>query len=383
MKIVIAMDSFKGSMTSMEAGLAAKEGIHQVRPDTEVVVRPLADGGEGTMEALTEGLGGRMCSVNVSDPLGRMVLAKYGLAEMPETGERTAIIEMAQAAGLTLLTEEERNPYKTTTCGVGEMIRDAIVHGCRDFIVGIGGSATNDGGIGMLRSLGYCFLDKDGIELTGGAESLDKVYEISDANILPELSQCRFRIACDVENPLCGPNGATYIYAPQKGLAAGDCAKVDAAMISYADVAERFSKKACRNIPGAGAAGGMGFACLNFLGGELIRGAELVMQVTRIEDDMEGADIFVTGEGKLDGQSVMGKAPMLAAQRAKKHGCRVYVFAGQTARDAQQCLENDVDEIYAITPEGMKTETAMEKEVALRNMTETAYRVFTDKGECV
>ena len=324
-----------------------------------------------------------MRSVKVSDPLGRVILAQYSIVSEPKTGIKTAVIEMAQAAGLTLLSEKERNPYITTTYGVGEMIVDAIGRGCRNFIIGIGGSATNDGGMGMLQALGYRFLDKGGRELTGGAESLGKVYEISDKNRLQELSVCQFRIACDVENPLCGPNGATYVYAPQKGLDAGECAKVDAAMASYADVSERFGKKACRNIPGAGAAGGMGFACLNFLDGELVRGAELVMQVTRIEDDMEEADIFITGEGRMDAQTAMGKAPMLAAQRAKQHGCRVYVFAGQMAHGAEKCLENGVDEIYAITPEGMSMEIAMKKEIARKNMAEMVSRVFNVKGDMI
>ncbi len=372
MKVVIAMDSFKGSLTSMEAGKAAKEGVLAAMPDAEVIVRPLADGGEGTMEALAQGLGGAMVSVQVSDPLGRKIMAKY--AEInAETGEKTAIIEMAQAAGLTLLAEEERDPYKTTTYGVGEMICDALERGCRDFLVGIGGSATNDGGMGMLRALGYRFYDESGIEIPEdmrGVQALLHVRNICAKQAKKELKECTFRVACDVTNPLCGESGATYVYGPQKGLAEGNLKNTDAAMNSYADAVERHTGNDNRNIPGAGAAGGMGFAFVSMLGGKLMPGAELVMQVTGLEKYLENADIFMTGEGRIDGQTSMGKAPMMAAKLAKEVNakCRVLAFAGQVDAGTEQSIANGFDVVCAITPKAMLAEQAMRKENAVMNM---------------
>ncbi len=376
MKIVIAMDSFKGSMTSMEAGNAAKEGILKVMPNAKVVVKPLADGGEGTVEALLQGLGGEKVTVQVSDPLGRKTLANY--AEIISgNGEKTAVIEMAQAAGLTLLAEEERNPYKTTTYGVGEMICDAIDKGCRNFLIGIGGSATNDGGIGMLRALGYCFLDESRHEIKS-PEDLGKIEQIYRKNTRKELGECTFRIACDVTNPLCGENGATYIYGPQKGLADANLKERDKAMNSYAEAVAKFAKKDCRDIPGAGAAGGVGFAFVSMLGAKLIPGAELVMQVTGVEEELKEADLFLTGEGRIDTQTAMGKAPMAAAQKAKyiNQNCRTIAFAGQIVPGAEKCVEKGMDEIHAITPEGMTKEQAMQKETAKKNMTGTVERAL-------
>ncbi len=374
MKVVIAMDSFKGSLTSMEAGNAAAEGVRKVLPDAEIVVKPLADGGEGTMEALAEGVGGEMISVQVSDPIGRKIVANY--AEVTTEGEqKTAVIEMAQAAGLTLLTEEERNPAKTTTYGVGELINHAIDRGCRDFLIGIGGSATNDGGMGMLRALGYRFYDESGMEIpedVRGAQALLHVRNICAKQTKKELKECTFRVACDVTNSLCGENGATYIYGPQKGLAKGDLESADAAMNAYADEVARFTGKDCRNHPGAGAAGGMGFAFVSMLDAKLIPGAELVMQATGLESSLCDADLFLTGEGRMDAQTAMGKAPMTAAKLAKRVNpkCRVFAFAGQVLPGAEICKEKGMDEIFAITPEGMDIEKAMQKDTAKENMTE-------------
>lgn len=389
MKIVIAMDSFKGSMTSMEAGNAAKEGVLSAIPEAQVIVRPLADGGEGTMEALAEGLGGETILVKVNDPLGRKVEAKYAIYSA-KTGEKTAIIEMAQAAGLTLLTEQERNPYKATTYGVGEMICDAIDRGCRNFLIGIGGSATNDGGMGMLRALGYRFFDKKGLELlvnsqemvvAGSARALGCVKRICALGARKELAECTFRVACDVTNPLCGENGATCIYGPQKGLAMRECAEMDAAMASFADAVTQFAGKDYRDVPGAGAAGGMGFAFVSMLGGKLVPGAQLVMQATKMEDDLKKAGLFLTGEGRMDGQTVQGKAPMMAAALAKQMNpeCRTMVFAGQIISGAEKVMAYGIDEMYAITPEGMDEKQAMEKFIARKNMSCAVQKVMAKK----
>ena len=364
MKVVIAMDSFKGSLTSADAGNAAKEGVLATIPDADVVVRPLADGGEGMTEAIAQGLGGEMVSVKVSNPVGQKTDAVYVI--LPDAG--TAVIEMARAAGLPLLTKEQRDPLQTTTYGVGEMILDAIKKGCHNFLIGIGGSATNDGGMGMLTALGYRFLDKDKKQLPGIGASLGEVKFIDVSAVTAQLSACNFKIACDVDNPLCGKQGATYVFAPQKGLRAEECRNVDAAMANYAEVVERCTGKSCRNIPGAGGAGGMGFAFVSFLGGELLPGADLVMELTGLETYIRDADIFITGEGRLDRQSAMGKAPVRAARLAKKHGCKVYAFAGQVTEDAKTCLAGDIDAMYAISGPGIPAEEAMQKETATQNM---------------
>ena len=256
MKTVIAIDSFKGSMTSMEAGNAAAAGVKAVFPDAEIVVRPLADGGEGTVEALTTGMGGRMETALVSDPLGRKISASYGILEK----NKTAVIEMAAAAGLPLLSKEERNPLHTTTYGVGELIRDAIRKGCRHFIVGIGGSATNDGGVGMLSALGFEFLDKSGQPVRNGAAGLADLAEIRSGHVLPVLKECTFRVACDVENSLCGELGCSSVFGPQKGADEKSIRQMDQWLFSYAQLTKEHFLQADENCPGAGAAGGLGFA---------------------------------------------------------------------------------------------------------------------------
>ena len=239
MKITVAIDSLKGSLASMEAGNAAKGGILRVYPEAEVFVRPLADGGEGTVDALTEGLGGRIRTISVSDPLGRPLQADYGILTSPGQGEPLAVIEMAAASGLPLLAAAERNPLRTTTYGVGELILDAIRQGCRRFLIGIGGSATNDGGLGMLSALGYQFLKEDGTPVSPGAAGLSELSSIRTGSVLPELSACSFRIACDVTNPLCGPNGCSAVYGPQKGASREDIVNMDRWMQAYAVLTAR------------------------------------------------------------------------------------------------------------------------------------------------
>ena len=259
MKFTIAIDSFKGSLSTFEAGKAASEGVKRVYPDAVTVISPIADGGEGTTEAIVSALGGEMHSITVSDPLGRPVKASYGY--IPEA--KTAVIEMSAAAGITLVSELERDPMKTSTYGVGEMILDAIKGGCRKFVIGIGGSATNDGGTGMLAALGFEFLKKDGSPIALGAKGLSELYEIRNGNVLPELSECSFRVACDVTNPLCGDNGCSAIYGPQKGAKAEDIPVMDGWLASYAQLTKKVFPDADAEYPGAGAAGGMGFAFLS------------------------------------------------------------------------------------------------------------------------
>ena len=271
MKVVVAMDSLKGSLTSLEAGNAVKEGILRAMPETEVVVKPLADGGEGTLDALIEGEKGTRVTLSVTGPMGGQTECDYGILE----DGKTAVMEMAQAAGIMLVAENQRNPMQASTYGVGEMICDAVHRGCRYIIMGIGGSATNDGGIGMLSALGFQFLDSEGRPVSGGASGLSRIVSVGADEVLPELAECEFQIACDVRNPLCGENGATFVYGLQKGLPQELCGEVDEGMRHYAEVAEAFCGKTCKEIPGAGAAGGLGFAFLAFLNGTLIPGVEL------------------------------------------------------------------------------------------------------------
>ena len=371
MKIVIAIDSLKGSLTSMEAGRAIREGILNVLADTEVIVKPLADGGEGTTQALVEGLGGEMVQVDVHGPLEISVSAEYGL--LAESG--TAIMEMAAAAGIILVGKDKR-PLDATTYGVGEMIKDAVGRGCRNFIVGIGGSATNDGGIGMLTALGYEFLDSAGRPVGISASALKEVCSVRTDHVLPALAECRFQIACDVTNPLCGPQGATYIYGPQKGVTEEMKAQLDEDMASFAQVTARCTGTDHKESKGAGAAGGLGFAFLSYLHGDLQPGIELVLKAVDMEGAMKGADLVFTGEGRLDYQTAMGKAPVGIAALAKKHGAKVVALAGAVIEGAEKCNENGIDAFFPILRRVVTLDEAMEPAQAKENMTRTTEQIM-------
>ena len=365
MKIVFAIDSFKGSLSSLEAGQAAAEGARRVFPDAECVVRPLADGGEGTVEALVAGLGGELRKVGVTGPAGRPTVATYGVI-----GE-TAVMEMAQASGITLVSGEGKNPLRTTTFGVGEMIRDAIARGCRRFIVGIGGSATNDGGAGMLQALGFRLLDKDGRDIPRGGGGLTGLDRIERGGALPELRECVFRIACDVANPLCGENGASAVFGPQKGATPEMVAVLDAALSHFSAVAGGDA-----GTPGAGAAGGLGFGFREFLGGELKSGVEIVLEETRFEEFIRDADVVVTGEGRLDSQTVMGKAPIGVARAAKRLGKKVLAFSGCVTSEAGVVNEHGIDAFFPILRKVTTLEEALERGNAAKNLADTAEQVF-------
>lgn len=372
MNIVIAIDSFKGSMTSMEAGKSAAEGIRRVYPDAQIQVRPLADGGEGTVEALTAGLGGKLVTIPVTGPAGLLVDCPYGIVE--ET--KTAIIEMSSAAGITQVTEAQRNPLHTTTYGVGEVIKDAIHKGCRRFIVGIGGSATNDGGLGMLQALGFDMLDASGQPVSMFGKGLADLAQISAEHVLPELADCTFRIACDVTNPLCGEHGCSAVFGPQKGATPEIVQQMDGWLSAYAALAKNSFPKANPNHAGAGAAGGLGFAFLTFFNATLESGVKIVLEETRLSDYVKDADIVLTGEGRLDGQTVMGKAPIGVAQTAKEHGCTVLGFSGSVAKDASACNEKGIDAFFPILRGVSTLEEAMDTEKARQNMADTVEQVF-------
>lgn len=381
MKIVTAIDSFKGSMTSMEAGLAVTEGVHRVDSDVDVQIRPLADGGEGTVEALVAGMNGMKQEIQVTGPLGTLVVCEYGIIE----SSKTAVIEMAGAAGITLVPDEKKNPLYTTTYGVGEVIKDAIGKGCRRFIIGIGGSATNDGGIGVLQALGGELLDKSGKQVPFGAEGVEKLASISCKNLLPQLKECSFRIACDVDNPLYGEKGCSYIFGPQKGATPEMVELMDGWMENYAKITEEYfadSKTQLGkfnydpNYPGCGAAGGLGFAFRTFLHGKLEPGISIVLEEIGIENQIKNADIVITGEGRLDGQTVMGKAPIGIARLAKKYGKPVLAFSGSVTEDAASCNEAGIDAFFSILRQVTTLEEAMDPQTAQKNMESAVEQVF-------
>ena len=371
MNVVIAIDSFKGSLSSLQAGEAVKEGILRVNNLTRVHISPLADGGEGTVSALCEAMGGEMIELEVTGPLFERVKAKYAIIN-----GNLAVIEMAEASGLTLVKENRRNPMKTTTYGVGEIIKDALSRGVRRFIVGIGGSATNDGGVGMLSALGFSFKDKDGAEITPTAEGLSNLRFIDTCRAIPALSETTFRVACDVKNPLCGEQGASRIYGPQKGASPDDVVKMDSWLKRYSDIARTVSDKANPDTEGAGAAGGLGFAFLTFLNSALEPGIKTVIEETMLEEHIKNADIVVTGEGRLDAQSAMGKAPIGVARLAKKHGKRTIAFSGAVSDDAGGLNSLGIDAFFPILRKIVTLDEALLIDVAYKNLADTAEQVF-------
>lgn len=372
MKVVIAIDSFKGSLSSLQAGTAVREAILRLDARTDVTVKPLADGGEGTVEALAQGANGEMIEKEVAGPLLKPVTAGYCILK----DTNTAVIEMAAAAGLTLVSAESRNPLETTTFGVGELIKDAIARDCRNFIIGIGGSATNDGGTGMLAALGYDFLDQKGDPIPLGAKGLKLLHCIKTDNVLPALEECRFQVACDVTNPLCGEKGCSAVFGPQKGATPEMIADMDRWLEKYAALAQTVSPKADQHAVGAGAAGGLGFAFLSFTNAVLKSGIQIILDEIRLEADIKDADLVVTGEGRLDAQTVMGKAPIGVAKLAKKYGKKVIAFSGCVAEGAEICNEHGIDAFFPVLREVTSLEEALDPANACRNLKATAYQVF-------
>lgn len=373
MKVLVAMNSLKGSLSSKKAGEAVCEGIKRAKPDAEVDVRLLADGGEGTTDALLQAWDSERIGLKVTGPLGNAVKAYYGYDA--ETG--TAFMEMAAAAGYPLLKEEEKNPMIATTYGVGEMICDAVKRGCRNFIIGVGGSVTNDGGTGMLEALGYRFLNAVGQPVGRGGQALGKIEMIDGSQVMPELSGCTFTIACDVENTLCGRNGATYVYGPQKGVETERMKQqLDAGMQHFAEVTGAYTNTECENMPGAGSGGGVGFAFFSYLKARREVGTEFVIRETKIEEAMEHCDYIVTGEGCLDAQSIMGKAPIGIAHLAKKYRAKVIAFTGTATEESRKCNEYGVDAYFPIIRDIMTRKEAMNPDRAYANLADTAEQVF-------
>lgn len=372
MKVVIAIDSLKGSLSSMEAGMAIKNGILAAKPDAEVIVKPLADGGEGTTDALIEGMNGERIDLTVTGPMHTPVDAYYGYLK----DTNTAVMEMASAAGITLVPDSEKNPLLATSYGVGEMINDAIQRGCRNFIIGIGGSVTNDGGIGMLKALGVRFLDENGEDAGEGGQALAKIARIDVSGMNPLLKECHIQVACDVNNPLCGKNGSTYVYGPQKGVTEDMKKTLDEAMAHFARVTSETLENDYMNTPGAGAAGGLGYAFLAYTGAALTPGIELILDAVGLEEELSGADVVVTGEGRLDFQTAMGKAPVGVARLAKKYNAKVIAFAGSVTKEATACNKEGIDAFFPILRGVCTLAEAMDPVTARNNMTATVEQVF-------
>ena len=372
MKVVIAIDSLKGSLSSMEAGMAIKDGILAAKPDAEVIVKPLADGGEGTTDALIEGMNGERIDLTVTGPMHTPVDAYYGYLK----DTNTAVMEMASAAGITLVPDSEKNPLLATSYGVGEMINDAIQRGCRNFIIGIGGSVTNDGGIGMLKALGVRFLDENGEDAGEGGQALAKIARIDVSGMNPLLKECHIQVACDVNNPLCGKNGSTYVYGPQKGVTEDMKKTLDEAMAHFARVTSETLENDYMNTPGAGAAGGLGYAFLAYTGAALTPGIELILDAVGLEEELSGADVVVTGEGRLDFQTAMGKAPVGVARLATKYNAKVIAFAGSVTKEATACNKEGIDAFFPILRGVCTLAEAMDPVTARNNMTATVEQVF-------
>lgn len=372
MKVVVAIDSFKGSLSTFQAGDAISKGIKRICKDAYVKISPIADGGEGTVEAIISAMNGEMVEALVHNPIGEKIKATYGF--IPKT--KLAVIEMSAAAGITLIDEKGRNPLNTTTFGVGELILDAIEKGSRKFIIGIGGSATNDGGVGMLQALGFEFLDKNKKQVAMGAKGLQDIVEIRTNKAIPELCECEFCVACDVKNPLCGENGASAVYGPQKGATSEMVKDMDLWLSDYADLTKKLMPQSDANTPGAGAAGGLGFALLSYLNAELKSGIDLVIKETGLKEHIKDADVVVTGEGRLDGQSCMGKAPVGVAAIAKEYNKTVIAFSGCAIDGAEKCNEHGIDAFFPILRTPCTLEEAMNLDNAYKNLTDTAEQVF-------
>jgi glycerate 2-kinase len=359
MKIVIAPDSFKESLTSMEVATELETGLRRVWPDVVCIKIPMADGGEGTVQSLVDATGGDFVECDVKGPMGDVVRAQYGLLG----GGKTAVIEMAAASGLPLVERGKRNPLLASSYGTGELIADALARGCKDFIIGLGGSATNDGGAGMAQALGVKFLDAQGKEIKGamGGGQLWSVASIDMSGVNPLLKTATINVACDVTNPLTGPKGASHVYGPQKGATPEMVEQLDRNLGHFATIVRRDLKIEIDQVPGAGAAGGMGGAVIAFCNATLKRGIELVVAATKLEDHMAAADLAITGEGRVDFQTAFGKTPSGVANAAKKFNVPVIAIGGGLSDDARGVFEHGIHGLEAATANPMDLDSAIRK----------------------
>ncbi|WP_442593725.1 glycerate kinase [Neobacillus sp. D3-1R] len=346
MKIIIAPDSFKESLSALEAAIAIERGFKEIFPEAEYKKLPMADGGEGTVQSLVDATGGRIVDKVVTGPLGEPVQAFFGIL-----GDRqTAVIEMAAASGLHLVPVEKRNPLITTTRGTGELILAALDLGVKDFIIGIGGSATNDGGAGMVQALGARLLNHEGEEIGPGGGALADLASIDLSELDLRVLDAKIEVACDVDNPLTGPKGASAIYGPQKGATPELVVQLDANLTHYADIVEEQLGKSFRDIPGAGAAGGLGAGLMGFLSASLKRGVDIVLDAVQFEEHVKDADLVITGEGRIDSQTIYGKTPIGVAKASKKFNVPVIGVAGSITKDSHIVYEHGIDALYSIIP---------------------------------
>lgn len=373
MRIVIAPQSLKGSLTAAEAGRAIAEGARDVYPGADIAIVPVADGGEGTVQALVDATGGNMVRLVVTGPLGQPVEAFFGLL-----GDgRTAAIEMAACAGLPLVPPAQRDPRITTTYGVGELIRAALDHGYRRFILGIGGSATNDGGAGMAQALGALLTNSEGQAIEPGGAALSRLATISAEHIDPRLTECVFDVACDVTNPLCGPKGATAIYGPQKGATPEMIIALDAALAHYAQIIERDLGRAVAEIPGSGAAGGLGAGLLAFVHATLRPGAQIVLEAVHLEEQIRTAHLVITAEGQIDEQTAYGKSVGAVAELAGRYNLPVLALAGSLGEGYQAVYKLGVSAVATLPSGPMSLDYAMRHAAPLlRDTTERSLKIF-------
>jgi len=357
MKVVVAPDSFKGSLTAVQAAQAMVAGIYDADPSIETVMLPAADGGEGTMSSLVGATGGEIISVVVQDPLGREIEASYGVL-----GDRiTSVIEIAEASGLMLLIEDERNPLVTSTNGTGELIVHALDAGFRNFIIGLGGSATNDGGVGMLQALGMRFVDENGVELSSGGGSLGDLHTIDMLHFDKRISESNFLIACDVSNPFVGPTGASAIFGPQKGASPAMVNRLDANLTRLAHVVEQLTGISLHGKKGAGAAGGAGGAFQAFFRGEMEQGVDVVLNAISFDKQITDADLIITGEGKTDSQTLSGKTPFGVAKVAHKQGKPIILISGALDYESRDLLAPMFNELHAITDGTVSPQESIER----------------------
>lgn len=373
-KIVVASDSFKGSLTSLDVAQNVEKAIREVYPLCDVLKVNVADGGEGTMEALQQTLGGVRVSLVVKDPLGREIEATYVILN----DGITAVVEMSAASGLPLLKSDERNPLKTSTYGTGQLICDALDRGCRKILVGIGGSATNDAGMGMLQALGFRFLDAQGNQLQPVGENLQLVSSIDSTGRHPDLDKTEFVVACDVKAPLYGRNGAAYVFAPQKGADQKMVEMLDAGLRHFSEVSSAMAGYDCSQMQGTGAAGGLGYAFRQYLDARLERGIEMVLDAIGFDDIISGADLVITGEGRVDSQTLTGKTPFGVAQHAHRQRIPVVVIGGSVEIDVLQVREAGFNDVIQVTPLNMPLSVAMRPEVAAENVYNAIIKYLTD-----
>ncbi len=369
MRIVIASDSYKGTNSSREVGAHISRGILKVFPEAEITVVPVADGGEGTVEAVISATGGHIVKRTVKGPLGDPVEASFGIS-----GNGIAVIEMAEASGLPLVPENKRNPGLTTTWGTGELISAALDEGCGEIIIGIGGSATNDGGTGMAGALGYRFLDKNGADIPPGGKALSGLASIDPSDADPRIFKTKILLASDVNNPLLGEFGASAVYGPQKGADPQMVRDLETGLENLADITARDLGTDYRNTPGSGAAGGLGFGLLSYLNAHMQSGIEIVLDAVELDSKLDGIDLVVTGEGKLDGQSIYGKVPVGVAARAKKFGIPVVAVVGDIGTGFEAVYKEGIDSVMSTVNRAMPLKDALDASSEL--LEEASERLF-------